>query len=117
MFSLFSIYVNDISAATKGPESKKPNGSQIIRIGMGIYRKIAVLASFNVLVSQELRRRHEKTRLYYAARKKITKISFIPLQSLPKFAWTWTEDFISFPEKVNLVPNIEPWLQEDEKCH
>ena len=40
MFSLFSIYMNDISAATKGPESKKPNGSQIIRIGMGIYRKI-----------------------------------------------------------------------------
>ena len=70
MFSLFSIYINDTSAATKGPESKKPNGSQIIRIGMGIYRKIAVLASFNVLVSQVLRRRHEKTRLYYAARKK-----------------------------------------------
>ena len=40
MFSLFSIYINDISVATKGPESKKRNGSQIIRIGMGIYRKI-----------------------------------------------------------------------------
>ena len=40
MFSLFSIYINDISAATKGPESKKPTGSQIIRICMGIYRNI-----------------------------------------------------------------------------
>ena len=99
MFSLFSIYINDISAATKGPESKKPNGSQIIRIGMGIYREIAVLASFNVLVSQVLRRRHEKTRLYYAARKKITKNFLHSTPIAPKVRLNMDRRFYFLPWK------------------
>ena len=47
----------------------------------------AISASFDVLIFQLLIRRQGKTRLCYAARKKkATKITFIPLLSLPNFA-------------------------------
>ena len=76
----------------------------------------AILASCNILVFQLLRRRQGKTpRLYYAARKKSYKIYLHSTPIAPELRLS-TERRFSFLENVNLVPNIEPWLQEDEKC-
>lgn len=64
-----------------------------------------LLASFNVLVPHLLRRRQEKTRLSYPARRKSSK-------KLPSFHFNCSKSSLgidqrfSFLEKVNLVPNI-----------
>ena len=56
------------------------------------------------------------TQLPNAARKKkATKITFFPLQSLQNLAWVSIEGF-SLLENVSLVQNIESWPQEHEKC-
>ena len=64
---------------------------------------------FNVLVFHPLWRQG-KTRLSYAARRKSSKNYLSSTPIAPIFAWAWIEDFPS------LVPNIEPWPQEEEKC-
>ena len=45
---------------------------------------------------------------------KAPKLSFSPLQSLRNFAWAQNEDSPSL-KNVNLVPDIGPWPQKDEK--
>ena len=75
----------------------------------------AILASFNGLVSQLLRKIQGKTRLYYAARRKSYKNHVHSTRTAPKL-YLSTESWFSFPEKISLVPNIKPWPQEGEKC-
>ena len=130
---------------TGSPESQQHTGSQIIRICMEIYLKIdrtvkmykkvyirhkklclccfltvscpinAILASFNVLVSQLLRKIQGKTRLYYAARRKSYKNYLHSTPIAPKLRLS-TESWFPFLENFNLVPNIKQWPQEGEKC-
>ena len=75
----------------------------------------AMLASFNILVSQLLRKIQGKTRPYYAARRKSYKNYLHSTSIAPKLRLS-TERRFSFLQNVNLVPNIEPCPQEDEKC-
>ena len=75
----------------------------------------AILASFNVLVSQLLRKIQGKTRPYYAARRKSYKNYLHSTPIAPKLRLSTARRF-SFLENVSLVPNIESWPQEHEKC-
>ena len=75
----------------------------------------AILASFNVLVSQLLRKIQGKTRPYYAARRKSYKNYLHSTPIAPKLRLS-TESWFSFLENFNLVPNIKQWPQEGEKC-
>ena len=69
----------------------------------------AFLASFSTTKT-----RQGKTRLCYAAEKKATKNYLHCTPVAPKLLLSMDRRF-SFLAKVNLVPNIEPWPQEDEK--
>lgn len=91
----------------------------------------AILASCNVLVFQLLRRSksHNRTVSYYGSWKK-TRENWTVLRCpekkgyknylhstliAPKLRLS-TERRFCFLENVSLVPNIEPWPQEEEKC-
>ena len=70
----------------------------------------AILASFNVLVFQLLRRRKGKTRLYYNARKKSYKNYLQSTPIVPKLRLS-TERRFFFLKNVNLVPTSSHGLK------
>ena len=63
-----------------------------------------------------LGRRQGKTRLYYAARKKKSYKNYLHSTPIAPKLRLSTERRFCFLENVSLVPNIEPWPQEEEKC-
>ena len=65
--------------------------------------------------SHLLRRRQGKTRLSFAARRKSSKTQLQSTPIAPKLRLS-TDRRFSFLENVNLVPDIGPWPQKDEKC-
>ena len=75
----------------------------------------AIFASFNVLVSQLLRKIPGKNLTVLRCQKKNYKNYLHSTSIAPKLRLSRERGF-SFLENVNLVPNIEAYPQEDEKC-